>query len=178
MGQAIVRFEGSYRGRILQVYNLPKGDGGSAFEGARIDERYHCEMSRELRTLSNCGERKEAEQMAADYIIDCTAGVVDFFPEGHNADDYPGIEFVLRDTAFNRGLKGAATVLQLEEVGGIVGPKTQAAFGEQLARADELLNRLTRARKAYERTRYPRKKAQRDESSEFWKSLSKCWPRP
>jgi hypothetical protein len=113
MGQAIVRFEGYYRGGNLQVYNLPEGDRGGAFEGARIDERYHCEMSSELRTLINCGEQKEAEQMAADYIIDYRAGVVDFFPESHNADDYPGIEFVLRDRAFNRGLKGAATVLPL-----------------------------------------------------------------
>jgi hypothetical protein len=55
-------------------------------------------------------EHKEAEQMAADYIVDHTAGIVDFFPESHNIDDYPGIEIVLRDTVFNRGMRGAATL--------------------------------------------------------------------
>ena len=121
-------------------------------------------MSGELPILINCGEHKEAEQMAADYIVDHTAGVVDFFPESHNADDYPGIEFVLRDTAFNRGMKGAAIVLQLalgmEEIDGVIDFKTQAEFGKQLARADELLNRLTRAREAYERTSSPCEKGQ------------------
>jgi hypothetical protein len=179
MGQAIVRFEGRYCGGNLQGYNLPKGEGGGSFEVAEINECYYSEMASGLPTLIDCGEQKEAEQMAADYIVDYTAGVVDFFPESHNADDYPGIEFGLRDTAFNRGMKGAATVLQLAlgmgEVDGVVGPKTQAEFGEQLARADELLNRLTRAREAYERTSYPWKEATRDESSKFWKSLSKRW---
>ena len=111
MGQAIVRFEGRYRDGNLHECSLAKGDdgdGGGVFEGAGIDERYHSEISSELRTLINCGEDKEVEQMAADYIVDHTAGVVDFFPENHSADDYPGIEFVLCDTAFNRGMKGAA----------------------------------------------------------------------
>jgi hypothetical protein len=180
MGQAIVRFEARYCGGNLQIYNLPKGEGGSSFEVAGVNERYRCEKCSELRTLINCGEHKEAEQMAADYIVDYTAEVVDFFPENHNADDYPGIEFVLRDTAFNRGTKGAAAVLQLAlgmgEVDGVVGPRTQAEFGEQLARANELLNRLTRAREVYERTSYSWKKARHDESSKFWQQgLSKRW---
>ena len=45
MGQAIVRFEGRYRGGDLQVYNLPKGDGCGSFEVAGINERYPSEVS-------------------------------------------------------------------------------------------------------------------------------------
>jgi len=179
MGQAIATFEGRYRGSNLQVYSLPKADGVGSFEVAGINECYDSEMSSELRTLISCGEHREAEQMVADYIVDYTAGVVEFFPESHNADDYPGIECVLRDTAFNRGMKGAAAVLQLAlemgEIDGVVGPKTRAEFGEQLTRADELLSALTRAREAYERTSYPWKKARRDEGSKLWKHLSKRW---
>lgn len=179
MGQEIIRFEGRYQDGKLQVYDLPAGDGGGDFEVAGINERYHPEKARELANLIGDGRHEEAEREAAIYIANYTDAVTKFFPDEAFREENPGVEFVLRDCAFNRGAKGAAAILQIAldvDVDGVVGPATKAAFGLQLSRSQtETVANLTKAREVYERSTYPWKKGARDESSKFWKGLSNRW---
>lgn len=179
MGRAIVKFEGRYKNGKLQVYQLPPGDGGGGYEVAGINERYHAPKAKELRRLISDGKHRQAEDEASAYIEGYTRQVMKFFPDDINADDYPHIEFILRDTAFNRGPKGAATVLQIalgmDKIDGVVGPKTKAEFAKQLKNPGELASKLTKARETYERNSYPWKAGKRDESSKFWKGLSNRW---
>jgi hypothetical protein len=180
MGKAIVEFEGRYKNGKLQVYKLPPGDGGGSYEIAGINERFHPEKAKQLKALIETGQPERAEFVASNYIETYTRGVSSFFPDNVNPDDYPHIEFLLRDTCFNRGLKGAATVLQLAlgmaTVDGVVGIRTRTEFGAQLA--DDplaLAKRISQARETYERTTYPWKGSKRDESSKFWKGLANRW---
>src|ERR1700746_3063085 len=114
MGLAIVReFEGRYKDGKLQVYKLPVGDGGGAFEIAGINDRYHPSKAGQLKALIENGEHDKAEAEAADYIVEYTRCVLKFFPSAQAAEVVPAIEFMLRDTAFNRGCKGAAAVLPI-----------------------------------------------------------------
>lgn len=179
MGLEIVRFEGRFKDGKLQVYKLPAGDGGGSYEIAGINERYHPKKALELKKLIEAGHHEVAALEAAEYIIDYTKGVLNFFPNESYADKNLGVEFLLRDSAFNRGLKGAATILQLAlgvTVDGAVGPKTKEEFKKQLdADSGGVCHRLTSAREKYERTSYPWKSATRDESSKFWKGLSNRW---
>jgi lysozyme family protein len=127
------------------------------------------------------GQHEQAEAEAAAYIEDYTRGVLRFFPSPASADANPHIEFVLRDTAFNRGNKGAATVLQLalgiKPLDGVVGPMTHREFARQLEfpGALNILERITKARETYERNQFAWKMQSRDESSKFWKGLSNRW---
>lgn len=180
MGKAIVEFEGRYAQGKLQVYKLPAGDGGGAYEIAGINERFHPQKAKELKALIESGQHSKAEAEASAYIEKYTRSVLDFFPSSINADDYPEIEFILRDTAFNRGPKGAATVLQhalgMSVIDGVVGPKTKAEFEKHLKEdAVALARRITKARETYERNTYPWKGGKRDESSKFWKGLANRW---
>jgi lysozyme family protein len=182
MGFAIVRdFEGRYKHGKLQCYQLPPGDGGGAYEIAGINERYHGTKAAQLKALVEAGEHAKAEQEAATYIIDYTKAVLKFFPSTEAAEANPQIEFLLRDTAFNRGAKGAATVLQLAlgmaDIDGAVGPATHREFAKQLEDPgpEILAHRITQARETYEKTSYPWKTGRRDERSRFWKGLSNRW---
>lgn len=181
MALEIVRFEGRYKDGKLQHYKLPPGDGGGEGEVAGINEKYHSEQYAKLRGLIEGGAHEEAEFEAVRYIEKYTRGVVSFFPSPESAEENPAIEFVLRDSCFNRGLKGAATVLQLalgmSEIDGLCGPVTHREFARQLAEPGpvEVLANLTKARETYERNKYAWKPQSRDESSKFWKGLSKRW---
>jgi hypothetical protein len=181
MGKAIVEFEGRYAGGKLQWYKLPAGDGGGEYEVAGINQRYHPQMAARLKKLIDYGQHAEAEREAAAYIEEYTRGVLRFFPSPEAANTNPHIEFVLRDTAFNRGAKGAATVLQLalgaKPVDGVVGPMTHREFARQLEfpGSAEVLKKLTKARETYERNKYAWKTSSRDESSKFWRGLSNRW---
>jgi lysozyme family protein len=181
MGLAIVKeFEGRYKDGKLQVYKLPVGDGGGAFEIAGINDRYHPSKAGQLKALIESDQHEKAEAEAADYIVEYTRCALRFFPLPH-ADENPAIEFVLRDTAFNRGCKGAAAVLQIalgmQDVDGIVGPATHHEFAKQLVDPGPaaLLRSLTEARETYERTSFSWKPNARDESSKFWKGLANRW---
>jgi lysozyme family protein len=176
MGQAIVEFEGRFdsSGR-LQVYRLPKGDGGGAFEIAGINQRFHPAKARELRALIMTGKHAEARRAAAAYIMNYTDTVAEWLPGKH-----PAIEFILRDSAFNRGLRGAGAILQIAlglTVDGKVGPQTKAAFAltADLVGAEELAERLTAARKEYERRIFPWKKQARKPGNKFWTGLVNRW---
>jgi lysozyme family protein len=181
MGVEIVRIEGRYKDGKLQHYALPAGDGGGAGEVAGVNEKYHPEQYGKLRGLIEAGAHQEAELEAARYIEKYTRDVLRFFPGPQLAEENPAIEFVLRDTAFNRGMKGAATVLQLalgmSEIDGLCGPITHREFARQLEEPGpaEVLANLTKARETYERNKYAWKPQARDESSKFWKGLSNRW---
>jgi hypothetical protein len=181
MGKAIVEFEGRYKDGKLQMYKLPAGDGGGEWECAGINSKYHPQECAKLRGLIEGGAYQEAEHEAARYIEEYTRGLVSFFPSPQSAEENPAIEFVLRDTAFNRGIKGAATVLQLalgmSEIDGLCGPMTHREFARQLVEPGpaEVLVNLTKARETYERNVYAWKPNARDESSRFWKGLSNRW---
>jgi lysozyme family protein len=176
MGLAIVKeLEGRYSGGKLQVYKLPSGDGGGAFEVAGINERFHPAMANRLKRLIEAGSHAQAEREAADYIVEYTDRVRTWFP---SEKANPHIEFLLRDSAFNRGLKGAATILQLAlgvATDGVIGPKSKAAFAKELEDPQRLAAGITKARETYERRTYPWKTSKRDESSKFWKGLLNRW---
>jgi hypothetical protein len=181
MGKAIVQFEGRYKDGKLQHYKLPAGDGGGQGEVAGINEKYHPKEYAKLRGLIEGGAHQEAEHEAARYIEEYTRGVLKFFPSPQSAEENPAIEFVLRDTCFNRGAKGAATVLQIalgmSDIDGLVGPMTHREFSKQLddPGSAEVLKNLTKARETYERNVYTWKPNARDESSKFWKGLENRW---
>jgi hypothetical protein len=181
MGAAIVSFEGRFKDGKLQHYKLPPGDGGGRGEVAGINEKYHPQQYAKLKGLLNGGAHQEAEHEAARYIEEYTRKVVNFFPSAQAAEENPAIEFVLRDCAFNRGMRGAATILQIalgmHQIDGVVGPKTHREFARQLEDPGPtvVLRALTDARETYERNVYPWKTGSRDESSKFWKGLSNRW---
>jgi lysozyme family protein len=181
MGLEIVRLEGRYKDGKLQVYKLPPGDGGGAFEVAGINDRYHPTKSAQLKALIDSEQHDKAEAEAAAYIVEYTRCVLTFFSSPESAAVNPALEFVLRDTAFNRGCKGAATVLQIalgmSAIDGIIGPLTHREFTKQLQELGPavLLRSLTQARESYERNSYPWKSGKRDESSKFWKGLANRW---
>ena len=178
MGQEIVRFEGRYKDGKLQVYKLPPGDGGGEYEIAGINEKYHPKTAAKLKSLIELGQHEQAETMAATYIAEYTDGVCAFFPSDQLRVANPGVEFVLRDCAFNRGKKGAATILQLAlevDVDGVIGPVSRAAFAAGLKDQSAMIGKLSAAREKYERNRYAWKPNARDESSKFWPGLSNRW---
>jgi hypothetical protein len=179
MGRAIVEMEGRFdRHGNLLVYMLPEGDGGGSFEVAGVNQKHHPKMAHRLKDLIESGKPDEAFEEAADYIADYTDGVRKYMPEGF---EYGPIEFILRDTAFNRGFKGCATVLQIalgmQDIDGVAGPATKAEFAKQFddPGPEEITRRLTAARETYERNTYGWKKNARDESSKFWAGLSNRW---
>jgi lysozyme family protein len=181
MGKAIVEFEGRYAGGKLQWYKLPAGDGGGDYEVAGINQKYHPQKAARLKALIDAGKHADAEAEAAAYIEEYTRGILRFFPSPASADANSHIEFVLRDCAFNRGMKGAATVLQLalglEQIDGVVGPMTHREFARQLEYPGPaaVLRALTAAREQYERNVFAWKTSARDESSKFWRGLSNRW---
>ena len=162
-------------GRI-KVYYLPSGDGGGRFEIAGINERYHPVKANRLYMLIQQGKHKQAEEEAVEYIRQWTKDAADW-------TDVLSIQAFLRDTIFNRGVRGAGTVLQLAlnslghdlEVDGRVGPLTLAALREEEKNEEALLHALRQAREKYERTKYPWKPNARNESSKFWKGLVNRW---
>lgn len=179
MGAAIVQFEGRFdaKGNLL-VYRLPPSDGGGRFEVAGINEKFHRAKANELKRLVERGAHGAAKIEAARYIIEYTDGVLAWF-EGQE-DTYPYVEFILRDTAFNRGLRGAAATLQLalnvNPVDGVIGPLSRRAFSLALALDSlGLAENLTKARETYERRTFAWKKTARDERSSFWKGLQNRW---
>lgn len=148
----------------LQVYSLPAGDGGGTYEVAGINDRYHPDEAWHLANLVRAGKYAEAETYAQDFLVKYTDVVKGWHPDA-------GVEFFLRDCAFNRGPKGAARIWQ-RALGvnddGVVGPKTRAAVVGKTAH--QLLTRLRAAREQYERD-----VAKRSESSKFWKGLVNRW---
>lgn len=173
MGKVILDSEArrDSQGR-LAVYQLPAGDGGGTYEVAGINDRYHPTEAAHLAGLIRAGRHDEAEAYAIDFMVRYTDVVV-----GWNVDS--GVEFYLRDCAFNRGPTGAARIFQraLMRLGhdlapdgedGDVGPLTLAA--SNMDATPDLLSALRAARESYERD-----PVGRDESSKFWRGLVNRW---
>jgi hypothetical protein len=179
MGRAIVEFEGRFKDGKLQHYKLPPGDGGGKGEVSGINERYHPQQYAKLKGLIEGGAHQEAEVEAARYIAQYTNSVIPFFPSDELRERNAGVEFILRDSAFNRGVRGAATILQIAlgvRIDGIVGANTKARFEEELlGDQEQFMVRLRSARETYERNEYPWKQSSRDESSKFWLGLKNRW---
>ncbi len=165
MGLAIVSFEArrDSKGRIA-VYKIPSGDGGGSYEIAGINDRYHPKKAAELRALIEAGKHRQAEEAAAEYIAGYTDRVDPW------AGD-PGVEFYLRDCAFNRGAGGAAKILQLAlgvKPDGAVGKITMEAAAEAEKNPVQYLLSLRTAREQYE-IRFIGKRLK------FWKGLTNRW---
>jgi lysozyme family protein len=172
MAETIKNFEArrDRKGR-LQVYDLPPGDGGGAYEVAGINQRYNRKTCDKLVALVRAGRYADAEALANEFIAKDTDAVAKW-------STIPAIEFYLRDSCFNRGAKGAATILQLAvgaEVDGRVGKDTRKALAAAERNPQSLLRKLRAARERYERTTYPWKRHARNERSKFWKGLVNRW---
>ena len=149
----------------LKVYNLPAADGGGSYEVAGINDRYHPEAARKLKQLIEEGKQWEAEEYAKAYIMDYTNVVASWT---RNA----AVEAFLRDTAFNRGPKGALRILQIAlgvADDGKWGPITEAAMGKNTP--SELLDKLRKARETYELRIAPPVGARK----QFWTGLQNRW---
>jgi peptidoglycan hydrolase-like protein with peptidoglycan-binding domain len=167
MAQKIVDFEArrDQQGH-LQVYKLPKDDGGGDFEVAGINERYHPDDAKHLAKLVEAGRYREAEELACEIVASLTDHVEKW-------TSMVAVESYLRDCSFNRGPGGAARILQ-DAVGvaidGRVGDRTLAEVREREQDPRQLLLDLRAARERYER-----RAAGRDETSHFWRGLVSRW---
>lgn len=146
MAKEIVKWEARRdREGHLAVYQLPANDGGGTYEVAGINDRYHPEMAAKLKSLIDARRYDEAEKIVEDYILAFTNVVQQWTTDA-------GVEFFLRDSAFNRGPKGAARILQRAagvQDDGAVGPETKAALAK--IKTPDLLTKLRAARESYER---------------------------
>jgi lysozyme family protein len=165
MAKSIIDFEArrDAKGR-LQVYKLPKEDGGGTYEVAGINDRYHPHEAAHLAALVRAGRYDEAESEAQEIIATYT----DFVQRW---TEVAPVESYLRDTGFNRGPRGAARILQ-RAIGvhdsGTLSASDIATVAE--AEPASLLTALRQAREGYERD-----VAHRNESSKFWKGLVNRW---
>lgn len=152
--KAIVNFEArrNKQGRLV-VYKLPPNDGGGRFEVAGINERYNPVECAHLIELLEAKRFDEAEVYAQEVIARDTDAA-----EKWHTD--PGVQFFLRDSIFNRGVHGAARILQwavglkgknkdgIVQDDGIIGPKSRAAI--DAVKPAVLLHDLRAARESYE----------------------------
>ena len=167
IAQSILNFEArrDSQGRIA-IYELPSVDGGGTYEVAGINDRYHPEQARRLADLIRAGRYQDAEAEAREFIAKYTDVVAPWC-------SITAIEAYLRDSAFNRGPRGAARILQ-RAVGadddGFVGPQTLEAIRAAEVAPRALLNGLRQAREQYER-----QVVGRDETSIFWNGLVNRW---
>jgi lysozyme family protein len=151
----------------LQVYPLPKADGGGTYEVAGINDRYHPAQARVLKDLVESKRYAQAEEYIRGYLAEYTNVVTAW-------SKIPAIEAFLRDSAFNRGPKGALRILQRAVKmpdDGKWGPVTRAAVKSAEANPRALVRALRQAREAYERRVAPPVGAR----AKFWKGLQNRW---
>jgi hypothetical protein len=151
----------------LKVYPLPKADGGGTFEIAGINDRYHPKAANYLRTLLENNKHSHAENYIRKYLVEYTDIVTRWTQE-------PAIEAFLRDTAFNRGPKGALRILQIAlkvSDDGKFGPITKTALAKAIKNIPDLLDRLRIARETYEIRVAPPVGVR----AKFWSGLKNRW---
>lgn len=163
MAKAIIDFEARRDSKgHFKVYQLPAGDGGGTYEVAGINDRYDPVQAATLAKMVEDGKFADAENYAAEYIATNTDPAALWHKDA-------GVEFYLRDCVFNRGVHGAARILQLA-VGvsddGDVGPDTQHAMTMWMPAA--LLDHLREARERYELKVVGRRE-------QFWTGLVNRW---
>lgn len=167
MADAIIDFEARRdRAGHLAIYQLRADDGGGTYEVAGINDRYHPQDAEELAALINSQQYGAAEARAQEIIVSYTDVVTAW-------TSVTAIESYLRDSAFNRGPRGAARILQRAlaiKDDGVVGPVTLARVRDGETEPRALLDAMRRAREEYER-----QVVGRDERSDYWKGLVNRW---
>ncbi len=151
----------------LRVYKLPAADGGGNYEVAGINDRFHPVAASKLRDLLAANRQGHAESYIRSYLLDYTSVVTKW-------TQHPAIEAFLRDSAFNRGPKGALRILQLAlkvADDGKWGPQTKAALTAALKQPGALLQNLRTARESYEIRVAPPVGAR----AKFWQGLVNRW---
>lgn len=142
----------------LQVYR--PGDG--SYEVAGISSNAHKATVDAIIALLGEGKNSEAVLEVAKFIIDFTNPA-----EKWHEDN--GVEFFCRDCIYNRGLRGAALILQRAvgtDCDGIVGQHTHDAAAAIPAK--ELLTKLRTARESYEIATYGKR-------TQYWTGLTNRW---
>jgi hypothetical protein len=126
----------------LKVYHLPANDGGGRFEVAGISERYDTRKCLQLVAMLNTGKHAAAEREAAQYIANQTDPAAKW-------TRLPAAELFLRDTIFNRGLGGAAKILQMA-VDAVARSQIATAVLQAEQNPRRFIERLRAAREQYE----------------------------
>lgn len=110
MIDAIIENEGRFdKNKNLMIYDTPSADG-SGNEVAGINQKYHPEEYAKLENLVRLGMHKEAREEAKRYIKEYTQPAQALMAQAGIRDR--GIEYVLRDMAFNHGIEGMRRVLR------------------------------------------------------------------
>ena len=151
----------------LKVYPLPKADGGGTFEVAGINDRYHPKAATHLKNLIENNRHAHAENFVKKYLVEYTDVV-------KNWTELAPLEAFLRDTAFNRGPKGALRILQIAlgiADDGKFGPITKATLAKASNNVTALLEKLRSARETYEIRVAPPVGAR----AKFWAGLQNRW---
>lgn len=167
MGDFILKSE-ARRDKLgrLKVYPLPKADGGGTFEVAGINDRYHPKAATHLKNLIENNRHAYAENYAKKYLVEYTDVV-------KNWTELAPLEAFLRDTAFNRGPKGALRILQIAlgiADDGKFGPVTKTALAA-VKNVTAFLYMLREAREIYEIRVAPPVGAR----AKFWTGLQNRW---
>jgi hypothetical protein len=152
----------------LKVYYMPGNDGGGKYEIAGINVRYHPQKAAQLKSLIDQGQYQQAEAEAKAYIMQYTNTVAPI------SNGNAGIEYALRDAAFNRGQGGcnwmakfAAGVTPLS-LGSATAEQRKAILEAQNRDPIGFLNKFRAASETYERDRVGYR-------ANFWKGLTKRW---
>lgn len=135
------RKEAQFRGGKLAVYKPPAGDGGGAFEVAGITARYQPKEAAELKALIEAGRHQEAESKAKLFFAKRAEPFVKY-------TNRAGIQLQLTDIVHNRGEGGLRSILQ--RATGMTGEKDYQKLIEALNADPQALEKLHKARVAYE----------------------------
>lgn len=165
MAKTIIDFEARRDGDgHLMIYNLPANDGGGRYEVAGINERYDKPVADKLVGLIRAKKFDEAEGVAEEYIAANTDPAA-------RLTNIPSVECILRDTVFNRGVRGCVKTLQHAigaSMDGLVGPETKAKMAEAEKNVPQLLSDIRDAREWYERNVVGYR-------ANFWRGLTNRW---
>ena len=163
MAKAIVVYE-ARRDRDNRLLVYSPSDGSQEIAG--VNNRHHPAEYTRLKALLDAGRHDEAETAVEDYVLKYTGPVTGWVTDA-------GLEFFLRDCAFNRGPTGAAKILQmalgLTLVDGQIGPRSRAALAK--AEPVKLLLALRAARARYEDKTYGPRPALRKGLINRWNAV-------
>jgi hypothetical protein len=152
-------------GHII-LYHLPHGDGGGKWEYAGMNDRYHPIALKHIMELLDLNKYDEAEEEAVKYIKIYTDRIAKLSKQ-------EAVQYLLRDTCWNRGYSGAVKILQMA-IGvcadGLIGGHTQSSLVKAEENLPAFIENFRAAREEYER-----EFVKRDESSKFWKGLVNRW---
>lgn len=131
----------------IKMYKLPANDGGGTVEYSGLNDKYHPEVLGKIKKLVADGHHEQAEDVAVDYIRKYT-------DQNASYSKVPGIQFALRDAAFNRGPTGSVKIMQMAlgvNPDGQVGPITRKGMEAADTNPREFIEAFRAAREQYER---------------------------